>query len=347
MNRDRVIIQSMKADNTQLKDQISRQDESYSSLEFAKQELEATREVQVNQITQLQKLYSSEKAHNENLQQEVVSMKTEMQVLLSNKDQLHNEILTASEYILALEDKCFKANKTSLDLLRNFKEAETEIETLKSYNMDLKSRAAFYVPIKTDPIDVKLAEFINNYPDRSKLKVMFIRESEGVYEFGLRKVKVSVQREKILIKVGGGQLSIDEFLDQFTSVELDRLQRKDKLSPIFEQAATQKIVANKSSRLSIDVSPAKRMGELNKSKSGTKRLPSSKTRVATSTTNHARMNSAFIKMLEPTTDQSLKIDMNQDLRTKRHSFTPKREMPIVIGSNTDRTAEKRSALSRT
>jgi hypothetical protein len=52
---------------------------------------------------------------------------------------------------------------------------------LKNYVIDLKQRIAVYIPIKDDPVDKKLAEFINNYPERSKLKIMFMRESEGVY----------------------------------------------------------------------------------------------------------------------------------------------------------------------
>ena len=38
-----------------------------------------------------------------------------------------------------------------------------------------------YIPVKDDVVDRKLAEFINNYPERQKLKIMFLRESEGVY----------------------------------------------------------------------------------------------------------------------------------------------------------------------
>jgi formylmethanofuran dehydrogenase subunit E-like metal-binding protein len=56
-----------------------------------------------------------------------------------------------------------------------------EIETLKAYIIDLKSRIAVYIPVKNDTIDKKIAEYINNYPDRQKLKIMFMRESEGVY----------------------------------------------------------------------------------------------------------------------------------------------------------------------
>ena len=42
---------------------------------------------------------------------------------------------------------------------------------------------------------------------------MFMRESSGVYEFGQRKVMVKVDGGKIQVRVGGGYLSIDEFID--------------------------------------------------------------------------------------------------------------------------------------
>jgi len=79
--------------------------------------------------------------------------------------------------------------------------------------VDLKSRIAIYIPVKEDPIDKRVAEYINNYPDRSKFKIMFMRESEGVYQFGSKRVAVKVDKDKISIRVGGGHLSIDEFID--------------------------------------------------------------------------------------------------------------------------------------
>jgi hypothetical protein len=56
---------------------------------------------------------------------------------------------------------------------------------------------AIYIPFKEDQIDFRLAEFINNYPERQKLKIMFLRESEGVYQFGSRRVAVRVDKDKI------------------------------------------------------------------------------------------------------------------------------------------------------
>ena len=91
--------------------------------------------------------------------------------------------------------------------------SNNEIEQLRQYIIDLKSRIAVYIPVKNDTVDKKLAEYINNYPDRQKLKIMFMRESDGVYQFGTKRIRVTCVRDKIQIAVGGGYLSIDEFLD--------------------------------------------------------------------------------------------------------------------------------------
>ena len=120
--------------------------------------------------------------------------------------------------------------------------------------MTIKNRISVYIPVKEDEIDMKLAEYINNYPERKKLKIMFMRESEGVYEFGTRKVMVKVERGKIQIKVGGGFLSIDEFLDQYTPTELERLERTDPLKRFSEHVAIQKTLGDKVSR---EVSPVR------------------------------------------------------------------------------------------
>ena len=100
-----------------------------------------------------------------------------------------------------------------MDLLKRVRDLELENATLKNYIIDLKARVAIYVPIRDDPVDMKVAEFINNYPDRNKLKIMFMRETEGVYEFGSKRINVRIEKGKIVIRVGGGYMSIDEFLD--------------------------------------------------------------------------------------------------------------------------------------
>ena len=85
---------------------------------------------------------------------------------------------------------------------------------------------------------------------------MFLRESEGVYEFGSKRIMVKVERDKIQIKVGGGYLSIDEFLDQYTPVELEKLERRDPLKRFTERVAVQKVLASASGKEASPVRPS-------------------------------------------------------------------------------------------
>ena len=46
---------------------------------------------------------------------------------------------------------------------------------------------------------------------------MFLRESEGVYFFGQKRVYIKIERgNQIMVRVGGGYISIDEFIEQYT-----------------------------------------------------------------------------------------------------------------------------------
>ena len=115
------------------------------------------------------------------MQQERQVLQTLITNLHQDKSELHTDLSTASDYMASLEDKVYTANKTSLDLLKQIRHDEEEIEALKQHIIELKARVAIYIPEKGDQIDQKIAEYLNNYPDRTKLKILFMRESKGVY----------------------------------------------------------------------------------------------------------------------------------------------------------------------
>lgn len=77
---------------------------------------------------------------------------------------------------------------------------------------------------------------------------MFMRESEGVYQFGTKRVSVKVEKNNIKIRVGGGYLSIDEFIEQYTPSELEKMDRKDPIKRFSEKAAVQKTIVNQVAR---------------------------------------------------------------------------------------------------
>ena len=57
---------------------------------------------------------------------------------------------------------------------------------------------------------------------------MFIRKGQGIYEFGSSRVMMKLEKDKIMIKIGGSFLKIDQFLDKYTPIELERkIERKD------------------------------------------------------------------------------------------------------------------------
>ena len=76
-----------------------------------------------------------------------------------------------------------------------------------------------------------LGNYLNNYPERESLKILFLRESEGVYQFGSKRVYIKIGKgDSILVRVGGGFMGIAEFINQFTPNEASHSSHKDVLS---------------------------------------------------------------------------------------------------------------------
>lgn len=78
-----------------------------------------------------------------------------------------------------MEEKVYKSNRISLELLRQLKDAEMEIESLRDYQLRLKQRVQVYVPAKSDEIDKKLADYINSRQEMKYLRILFERHHQG------------------------------------------------------------------------------------------------------------------------------------------------------------------------
>ena len=56
------------------------------------------------------------------------------------------------------------------------------------------------------------------------MNIAFVRESEGVYQFGQKRVYIKVEKgDRILVRVGGGFMHIEEFIMQYTPEEVDKI----------------------------------------------------------------------------------------------------------------------------
>ena len=201
-------------------------------------------EVLKRRLASTEELNNQQHAQINSLHQEVRGLRSELTESMTIRTDLQRKLERSTAYVLEMEEKVYKSNRISLEILKELKDSEVEIGALQQYIVDLKQRIAVYIPVKEDQVDRKLAEYINNYPERNKLKIMFMRESSGVYQFGQRRVQVKVERDNIKIRVGGGYLSIDQFLEQYTPQELERLERKDPLKRLSEKITVQSTIAN-------------------------------------------------------------------------------------------------------
>lgn len=64
-----------------------------------------------------------------------------------------------------------------------------------------------------------MAAYMNNFD----LDVPIQRLGEGNYMFGSRKIYAKIMNDKLVIRVGGGYMLIDEFLETYGQQELDKM----------------------------------------------------------------------------------------------------------------------------
>lgn len=84
-----------------------------------------------------------------------------------------------------------------------------------------------YLPNESDDVDMALASVINNHPEKEKMKIMFLRESEGVYQFGQKRVHIKVEKGgQVFIRIGGGFMNVKDFIELITEQEVARIERK-------------------------------------------------------------------------------------------------------------------------
>lgn len=271
-------IEALKVEFSELRKQDN---DHFTRIHNEKTEVEKTLTSRETKITELEKrileittiihtlkqeIDSSEAECNrlKDIEGQFVRSQEEKEEYKEERGTLRDELTKASDFMVDLEEKVHKANSTSVTLLNKVKESEREVDVLKDYIYELKSRVAIYIPVREDPIDKRLAEYINNYPDRSKLKIMFMRESSGIYQFGSRKIYVRVEKDRIIIRVGGGYLTIDEFLDIYTPIELERIERKGTSRKVIEKVAIQRTLIGRELR---EESPIRSPGKKAKRKS--------------------------------------------------------------------------------
>ena len=105
------------------------------------------------------------------------------------------------EKTIEMEQEIFEMETTQLELVEQLKSLEfsneglqIKIRQLIEANEKLEKGQAVYIGHKYDKVDKALGSYLNHFPERSDLKIMFLRESEGVYQFGQKRVYVKIEK---------------------------------------------------------------------------------------------------------------------------------------------------------
>ena len=147
--------------------------------------------------------------------------------------------------LITFEEELYESKNIQLDLLDQLKLCEDKLEVAEAKIVELLSHIdnimkglPTYIAHKDDKTDKALSKYINSRPEHSKLEIMFLRESEGVYQFGQKRVFVKIEKgNQILCRVGGGFMHIDEFIQQYTTTEREKIERRDVLARFQNKSA--------------------------------------------------------------------------------------------------------------
>ena len=102
---------------------------------------------------------------NDKMQRENQELQIGLGDLQRARHEAIEENLKLVKYMEELEARMYEANMRSLATLKQLREMEVERESLKHTILELRERSAVYVPVRDDPIDMYVADYINNYPE--------------------------------------------------------------------------------------------------------------------------------------------------------------------------------------
>jgi chromosome segregation ATPase len=137
------------------------------------------------------------------------------------KNQSLSEQLKDAEATIEEQDETIRSQSekiTELEAIRA--EREEQLLSLENIIDELRKDREVYKPTKDDPIDIALSDYVNTRP--AGMKVQFEREDHGIYNFGTKKIFVKLEQGKLLIRVGGGYMQVEDFVKMYSPVELER-----------------------------------------------------------------------------------------------------------------------------
>ena len=138
---------------------------------------------------------------------------------LSNKSALKTLDSTSTHMLKETDNIRNQCNKIN-EIMASVTEKDEETDRVKCIMAEIKERHPPYIPKLDDPIDIALFEFIKS--SDLPIPIPFTREEPGVYLFGTKRVFLKLENGNIVIRIGGGYTNIQNFIEIYTPIELER-----------------------------------------------------------------------------------------------------------------------------
>lgn len=202
--RERIIVE--------LKDYASLQRTKADIYGRQMEEIDAlTREIEEIRIF-LRERYQDEEAELLELEREIEAHKERLRVIITEINEVR---------ILIIEEE--HHNEIKRNLLRN---RDEYIERLRIALGEHKKvvpaqKPVQYIVTPGDDIDEMLAAKLKEFG----IQIPLTRLGGGFYLFGTRKIFAKIMNKKLVVRVGGGYMIIDEFLATYSDMELIRINK--------------------------------------------------------------------------------------------------------------------------
>lgn len=174
-------------------------------------EIDHSREIDMllEKIVEQENLIEARKLKLEELKLELEEVEKELVEFQIDNQAKNDELVEMENNIQTLLD-----DKARLEADENEKRRK-EQELVKSVPV-IKQK---YSAVKGDKVDELMAYYIN----LNETDVPIQRLGDGNYMFGSRKIYSKIMNEKLVVRVGGGFMLIDEFLQTYGKQELEKI----------------------------------------------------------------------------------------------------------------------------
>ena len=168
------------------------------------------------------------------ISQDMQSITSQMDIINKQNTYQNTSIYENSEHL------SLKLTEISQELLSNqrlinrlfniIRECKAENMAMREKIFMAQTTLPLYLPVKGDPIDFAMAEYVNSL--KNPLKIPFVREDHGIYLFGSRNIRIKLQNNKLIVCFNDCVIEVVEFVAKNTKQELEKFEQNRKNSEI-------------------------------------------------------------------------------------------------------------------